>query len=132
MHIAIAADHRYLRDDAFHALVDRGYLQHMPAGVAGAPDADAVLIDLGQAAGIGDRVPVVADRVVGVDLKPGLTVAVSEIAVIVDEDGEAVLDEDLGVLVEEHLLGAREAVRHDDRGNWLLRAVRHVEPSTKS
>src|SRR5260370_26294059 len=128
MHIAIAADHRHLRDDAFHALVDRSYLQHMPASVAGAPDADTVLIDLGQAAGIGDRVPVVADLVVGVDLKPGLTVAASAIAVIVDKDGEAILDEDLGVLVEEHLLGARETVSHDDRWNRLLPAVRHVEP----
>src|ERR1700730_12198976 len=54
--IAIATDHRYLRNDAFHALVDRGDLQHGPACVAGAPDADSAAVYLGQAAGVGNRV----------------------------------------------------------------------------
>src|SRR6202040_1138755 len=88
----------------------RGDLQHVPTCIAGAPDADSA----------------------AVDLETGLAVAIAEIAVVVDEDGEAILDEALGVFVEEHLLGAGEAVSHNDRGNGLLRAVGHVEPSTKS
>jgi hypothetical protein len=86
MGVAVPADDRDLGHDALDALVDRANDQDVSAGVAGAPDPDPAAVDLGQAAGVGDRVAVVADLPPGVDLLAGRPIAVAEVAVVIDND----------------------------------------------
>jgi hypothetical protein len=130
MYVARAADHRHLRDDALHPLIDRGDDQNVTAGVARPPDPDPLLVDLRKRSGKGNGVLVVTHLKDRIDLLARLAVARAKASVVVDENGEAVLDEHLGILVQEHLFETRKAVSHDDKGHWLLRAIGHIEPST--
>src|ERR1700730_11892238 len=130
MYVARAADHRHLRDDALHPLIDRGDDQNVTAGVARPPDPDPLLVDLRKRSGKGDGVLVVTHLKDRIDFLTRFAVARAKASVVVDENGESVLDEHRGILVQEHLFEARKAVSHDDCGHWLLRAIGHIEPST--
>lgn len=65
----------------------------MAAGIAGAPQADPIGVDLGPALQVGDGAAPVRDLPPGVDVLPGKAVAGAEVAVVVQQDGEARLGE---------------------------------------
>ncbi len=128
--IAMAADQRHLGDHAADPPVDGTQHQDMAAAVAGAPDADPPGRRLGQGLGERDRVARVLDLLPGVDFLARLAVARAEIAVVVDQGGEAGRGEGLGEAVEIHLLHRREAMGHDDGRPWPL-ARRPVVPAAQ-
>ena len=130
--VAMAADEGHLARHALHPPVHGPDHQHVPARVAGAPDPDAVGIDLGQRAGVADRVAVVAHLLPGVDLQPGLAVARAEVAVVEDDRPQAGGGEHLREPVEVHLLDGGEAVGHHDRRDRPRRSVGDVVPAPQS
>lgn len=66
--LLIAADRRHLRDDGPDPAVGRGEDEHVATGLARAPDADPVRIDLGQGFEEGDGPSPVGDLAPGVDI----------------------------------------------------------------
>ena len=64
-----------LRDDAFHAPVNRGNDQHMGAAVARSPNPDARRVGLLEVQRERDRIRIVPDLEPGVDFLPWLAVA---------------------------------------------------------
>jgi hypothetical protein len=127
----VSAHQRDLADDGLDPAVHRGDDEDVTAGVAAAPHADALRVHLGQGARVGDGVPVVPDLRPRVDLLAGLAVAGPEVTVVVDERVQARRGEDLGVVVEVHLLDRRVAVCHDDGRSRRTRPVGGVEPASQ-
>jgi hypothetical protein len=66
--LLIAADRRNLRDDGPDPAVGRGEDEHVATGIARAPDADPVRIDLGQGFEEGNGPSPVGDLVPGIDI----------------------------------------------------------------
>ena len=101
----------------------------MASGVAAPPDPDPRGVDLGQGAGVGDGVAVVADLGPRVDLLPRLAVAGTEVAVVEHQHVEPGPVEYLSKTVEVHLLHRGEAVGHD---NSRRRAgLSRIEPAAQ-
>src|SRR5262245_31516865 len=101
----------------------------MAATVAGPPDPDAGRVDRRKRAGVGDRMPVVAHLLPGIDLLAGFAVTRTKIAIIEDECPKPRLDKDFGKGLEIHFLHRRKTVRHDDRGPGSRRAIWQIEPT---
>jgi hypothetical protein len=88
--------------------------QDVPAGEGAAEQGDAVRVDPLERTPIGDRGLVVLLLLADVKQLARLAGAGTEVAVVEDESGDALLREALGVRVEAHLTRTGEAVRHDD------------------
>src|SRR5262249_19456634 len=86
--LLIAANRWHLRDDGPDPAVGRGEDEHVAAGIAGAPDADPVRIDLGQGFEKRDGSPPVSDLAPRVDIVTDGAVASSEVPVIMHEHHE--------------------------------------------
>jgi len=100
------------------------------AGVACAPQPDAFGIGLGAVLEERDRAPPVGDLAPGIDIVARLAVAGAEPAVIVHEHDEPVVSERLREALEPHLLDARVAMGHGDRG-VRPGAVGQVQPAAQ-
>ena len=125
----MAADQGHLARHALHPPVDRPDHQHVAARVAGAPDPDAVGIDLGERAGVADRVAVVAHL-----LPRGRSPAGARRRWRRSCGGrrpapQAGGGERLREPVEVHLLHGREAMGHHDGRHRPRGPVGHVMPA---
>ena len=129
--IAIAADQRHLRRDAFDAPIRGAEHQHMRAAVAGAPDPDAPAVGLGPRQRVADRVPVVGDLPPRVDLLARLSVTRAEVAVVEHQRSEPGRGEHFREAVEVHLLHRGEAVRHHDGRPRPPAAIGPVVPAAQ-
>ena len=128
----IAADSRDLADYAAHPPVQRPDHQDVSATVAGAPDPEAIRVELRQGPGEADGVPVVADLRPGVNLAAGLPVGGAEVPMVEHDHPEAGGSEHLGVRVEVHLLHCGEAVRHHNARHTTGGLFRQKEPATQA
>ena len=101
----------------------------MAAAVGEAPHADPVGVDLVERLGEGDRVPVVLDLRVGVDVLTARSVARPEVPVVEENRREPGVGELLSDVRLHELLDVAPASGHDDRGERAVAIVGRVQPA---
>jgi hypothetical protein len=126
--LLIAADGRNLGDDCTQPPVGGAEHDGMPAGIAAAPQADPLRVDIGLAFQEGGRPAPVDDLNPRVDVVAWRAVAGSEPAVVVHQNYEARGGEEAGEALQSVFLHPGEAVRHRD-GRKLARAIGHKKPA---
>jgi hypothetical protein len=126
--LLIAADGRNLGDDCTQPPVGGAEHDGMPAGIAAAPQADPLRVDIGLALQEGDRPAPVGDLNPRVDVVAWRAVAGSEPAVVVHQHHEPGVSEEAGEALQPVFLHPGEAVRHRDGRKWA-RAIGHKKPA---
>ena len=123
-------DHEgHLTHHCFDAPVQGRDHTHCATGITRAPDPDAILVDLAQGLGVGDRGAIVAALPGRINFAARPAIARTETAIVIDQYGHAGLREHLGELVQGHFLHPGEAVCHDNGRVWPLTLVGLVEPA---
>ncbi|MNN11166.1 hypothetical protein D3C81_1241130 [compost metagenome] len=104
----------------------------MPTTVARSPDADPLTIDLLKRTSERNGVSVIADLKDGVNFLPRKAFTRSEIAVVIDQYGKAILRKYFTVLIQVLLLYSSKSVGHDD-GRILILCLpfRNVQPPSE-
>ena len=125
--VLVPADGRHHRDDTFDALVSCSHDQAVTAGIAGAPQTDAICVDFGAASHIGDRIAHVGNLLPRIDLAAQRPAARPGVAMVVDEAGEARFAEHIGVLIERHFFDCAETMAEHDCGKRSATAVGSLE-----
>ena len=115
-----------LADDRGDGAVAGGRLDHVTAAERGAPQRDPLVVDLVEAAGVGERRGPVAELALDVEQLAGLAAAVAEVPVGEDERGDASVREPARVGLEPELAGRAEAVAEDHERRAL--GVGHEQP----
>src|SRR6202047_3780035 len=105
---------RNLCHDTFNAAVEGGDLKHVPPRERETPDADPFRVNLRLQLQPGNGVAVVLLLVFGKELSALSAFAVSEVAKVKDQNGEAGVCEPLRELGQAHLFGCAHTVRHSD------------------
>jgi hypothetical protein len=103
--------------------------QRVAAAVGQPPDPDPLGIDLLEGLGEGDRVAVVLDLQMGVDVLAARAVAVPEVAVVEQDGGVPGAREHLRVGGLDDLLHVAPAPRHHHDGEGASALVGRVEPA---
>ena len=126
--LLVAADGGHLGDDCVQPPI--GGTQHdgVPAGIAAAPQADPLRVDVGLGFQEGDGPAPVGDLHPRVDVVARRAVAGSEPAMVVHQHHEPGVGEQAGEALQPVFLHPGEAVRHRDGRKWA-RAIGHKQPA---
>src|SRR5262249_2876227 len=112
----VAADRGHLRDDSPDPTVGRAEHQDMAAGVTRAPNSDPRCIDFGKRFQKRDRPPPIGDLAPGIDVVTNGSIALAEIAMVMDQRDEPRLGEGTGKTLKAMLLHSRITMGERDGG----------------